>query len=47
MRALHLTILTAVRSGDVMGLRWADLDLDKAEWRIPKATKSGRRMRSR
>jgi integrase len=41
MLALHFTILTAVRSGDVLGLRWCDLDLDKADWKIAK-TKTGR-----
>jgi integrase len=41
-RALELTILTAVRTGDIIGqrsearppLRWADVDLDRGEWRI-------------
>ncbi len=33
--ALMLVALTAARSGEVRGARWAEIDLDKAEWRIP------------
>jgi integrase len=52
-RALELVILTGCRSGDVLGqkecadekppMRWADVDLDAREWRIPspKGAKKG------
>jgi integrase len=36
-RALELTILTACRSGEVLGARWEEFDLDKAIWTIPGA----------
>lgn len=32
---LELLILTATRSGEVRGMRWEELDLDKGIWRIP------------
>jgi integrase len=44
LRALEFTILTAVRTGDIVGqrgqdakppLRWTDLDLDAGAWKIP------------
>lgn len=34
-RALELTILTAARSGEVLGARWDEIDLDKGVWTIP------------
>jgi integrase len=34
-RALELTILTAARTGEVLGARWSELDLDKRVWTIP------------
>lgn len=34
-RALELTILTAARSGEVLGARWAEFDLDTAIWTVP------------
>jgi integrase len=34
--ALHMTILTACRSGEVLGARWDELDLEKRIWAIPK-----------
>jgi integrase len=34
-RALELTILTAARTNETLGARWAELDLDKAVWIIP------------
>lgn len=34
-RALEFTILTAARSGEVLGATWGEVDLDKAEWTIP------------
>lgn len=35
--ALEFTILTACRSGEVLGARWEEFDLDKATWTIPAA----------
>jgi integrase len=32
---LRLLALTFVRTGELRGARWAEIDLDKAEWRIP------------
>jgi integrase len=34
-RALQFTILTAARSGEVLGARWAEINLDEAVWTIP------------
>jgi integrase len=34
-RALEFAILTAARSGEVRGARWAEIDLDRGEWIIP------------
>src|SRR5262249_61753555 len=34
-RALEFTILTAARSGEVLGARWDEFDLDRAIWTIP------------
>lgn len=33
--ALEFAILTAARSGEVLGATWAEVDLDKATWTIP------------
>ncbi len=33
--ALRLLILTFVRTGELIGARWNEIDLDAAEWRIP------------
>ena len=35
--ALRLTVLTACRSGEVRGARWAEIDLDAQTWTIPAA----------
>jgi integrase len=35
--ALRLLLLTFVRPGELRGARWAEFDLDGAEWRIPAA----------
>lgn len=35
-RLLEFTILTAARTGEAMGSTWAEVDLDKALWTIPK-----------
>lgn len=34
-RALELCILTATRSGEVLGARWEEIDLDSGVWTIP------------
>jgi integrase len=33
--AMELMALTFVRTGELIGARWAEFDLDAAEWRIP------------
>lgn len=34
-QALELTILTASRTGETIGMRWPEVDLDKALWTVP------------
>lgn len=34
-RALELAILTAGRSGEVLGARWAEIDFENAVWTVP------------
>ena len=34
-RALAFAILTAGRTGEVIGARWAELDIDEATWSVP------------
>jgi integrase len=34
-QALQFLLLTAARSGEVMGARWDEIDLDKKLWVIP------------
>ena len=34
-RALEFAILTAARSGEVIGARWSEIDLERAIWPIP------------
>ncbi|MGV2980652.1 tyrosine-type recombinase/integrase, partial [Camelimonas sp. ID_303_24] len=42
-RALEFTILTAARSGEVLGARWSEFDLDANIWTLPAARmKAGR-----
>jgi integrase len=44
--ALEFTILTAARSGEVLGARWDEFDLDRAVWTIPATRmKAGREHR--
>jgi integrase len=44
--ALEFTILTAARSGEVLGARWDELDLDRALWTVPaQRMKAGREHR--
>lgn len=45
-RALEFAILTAARSGEVLGATWAEIDLDAAVWAVPAARmKAGREHR--
>jgi integrase len=42
-KALAFTILTAARSGEVMGMTWDEVDLDAATWTVPaKRMKAGK-----
>jgi integrase len=34
-QAFELTILTAARSGEILGMRWSEIDLDKKVWTLP------------
>ena len=44
--ALEFAILTAARSGEVLGARWDEFDLDRAVWTVPAARmKAGREHR--
>jgi integrase len=36
-RALEFTILTAARTGEVVGARWSEIDLETRTWVIPAA----------
>ncbi|MGO9048968.1 MAG: tyrosine-type recombinase/integrase [Xanthobacteraceae bacterium] len=45
-RALEFAILTAARSGEVLGARWEEFELDRAEWTVPgERMKGGREHR--
>src|SRR3984885_11834658 len=45
--ALEFSILTAARSGEVLGARWSEVDLDARVWTIPaKRMKAGREHRA-
>ncbi|MEJ0094637.1 MAG: site-specific integrase [Methylocella sp.] len=45
-RALEFAILTAARSGEVLGARWDEIDLGAKVWTVPAArTKAGREHR--
>jgi integrase len=45
-RALEFALLTAARSGEVLGLRWLEIDLDRAVWTVPATRmKAGREHR--
>jgi integrase len=44
--ALELCILTAARSGEILGMRWSEVDLDKKTWTVPaNRMKAGREHR--
>jgi integrase len=38
-RMLELTILTCVRTGEMLGMEWREIDFDKRLWTIPKGTR--------
>jgi integrase len=42
-RALKFTILTATRTGEVIGATWDEIDLDNATWTIPAPRTKARR----
>jgi integrase len=42
--ALSLLILTGARRGEVLGMRWSDLDIDNAVWTKPAATVKQRKL---
>jgi integrase len=45
-RALEFTILTAARTGETIGARWAEIDITTRVWTVPEdRTKSGREHR--
>jgi integrase len=45
-RALELCILTAARSGEILGMRWSEIDFDKRIWTVPASRmKAGREHR--
>jgi integrase len=37
-RALEFAILTAARTGEVLGARWDEIDADGRLWAIPEAS---------
>src|ERR1700738_3624190 len=44
--ALELCILTAARSGEILGMRWSEIDLEKKVWVVPASRmKAGRKHR--
>ncbi len=42
-RALELLVLTAARSGEILGGRWGEVDLDGAIWTVPAARMKAKR----
>jgi integrase len=42
-RALEFTILTAARTGEVIGARWNEIDLATATWKVPAGRMKGSR----
>lgn len=42
-QALQFTILTACRTGEVLGAQWAEIDLERAIWTIPGARMKAKR----
>ena len=45
-RALEITLLTALRTGEVIEARWAEIDLDRGIWVVPTERLKDRRTRS-
>src|SRR4051812_21756515 len=45
-RALEVTLLTGLRTGEVIGARWSEIDLDRQIWVIPPERLKDRRTRS-
>jgi len=44
--ALELCVLTAARTGEILGMRWSEIDLDKKIWTVPaNRMKAGREHR--
>ncbi len=45
-QALELCVLTAARSGEILGMRWSEIDMDKKIWSVPaNRMKAGRQHR--
>jgi integrase len=44
--ALQISILTASRTGEVLGMRWRELDLEKKLWIVPASRMKGKREHS-
>jgi integrase len=42
--ALEFTILTAARSGEVLGARWDEIDFEQSVWTVPAARMKGGRV---
>ncbi|RYD86032.1 MAG: integrase, partial [Verrucomicrobiaceae bacterium] len=42
-RALEFATLCGVRTGDIIGMRWSEVDLEQALWTIPKERVKGHR----
>lgn len=40
-RALEFTILTAARTGEAIGAKWSEIDLDAAMWTVPESRMKG------
>ena len=45
-RALEITLLTALRTGEVIGAKWAELDVDRQIWIVPVERSKDRRTRT-
>ena len=42
-RALEFAILTTARTGEIIGARWAEIDVDTALWNVPAERMKGKR----
>src|SRR5262249_8983088 len=45
-RALEVTLLTGLRTGEVIGARWSEIDLERKTWAIPPQRLKDRRIRT-